>query len=499
MNHGGYDEYMQGETNMRLLNTIQSAQLGGGIQFAWIDEWFKRTWVTDAIDFLNRPLWHNITAAEQNFGLKKFVKKEAFIPWQTFDAADEITHVKAFTNYDFFEIELGLKNPMDLLGECWIAFDTYDAALGESVLPNGQILPTRAEFALHINQHSAMLYVTEAYDLFGLWHRITDDKQKHQSVATDGAPWQIVRWKNNAGDQDVQYIGNLTLNKSFQPKSSKDAVTIYDKKIHVRLPWSLLHVVDPSQKRVFHDDKETREFETQVTDGFALSIHYKNKMYHTNSRFDWEGWNTVTDSDVTDEFKTSYWSMYDQLIKFNTPAVAFPDSFDLSERSYPYSIAASEGVLSNDFDLDGVYMIAVLVDAPNNGFVELNADGSFSYIPANGFKGIDRFTYSIFDGQSLSPGNTVTLNVPQRDEETEPLKDPILFTLFPNPARDVVNVKSDVKISNLRIFDSNSKLIETLSVDSTLYRLNVTKYNRGLYYVVSEIGGKVFALKLLVR
>lgn len=40
------------------------------MQFAWIDEWFKRTWITDPIDYLGerRPLWHNATAAEQNFG-----------------------------------------------------------------------------------------------------------------------------------------------------------------------------------------------------------------------------------------------------------------------------------------------------------------------------------------------------------------------------------------------------------------------------------------------
>lgn len=77
MNHGGFDETGQGNTNLRMLETIENSDCGGGISFAWIDEWFKRTWVTDSLD--NNPesriLWHNITAAEQNFGLISFEKK----------------------------------------------------------------------------------------------------------------------------------------------------------------------------------------------------------------------------------------------------------------------------------------------------------------------------------------------------------------------------------------------------------------------------------------
>ena len=68
-----------------------------------------------------------------------------------------------------------------------------------------------------------------------------------------------MRWKNNAATADVQFIGNLNINRGFQPVSTKDAVTIYENKISVRIPWTLLQYVDPSQMRVFHDDKITPE------------------------------------------------------------------------------------------------------------------------------------------------------------------------------------------------------------------------------------------------
>jgi len=501
MNHGGFDELSQGEINIRLLNSIKKSKAGGGIQFSWMDEWFKRTWITDPFDFLNRTLWHNVTAAEQNFGLVKFVKKEKFIPWKTFAPNDEITDIKALADYDFFQMEIGLKNPMEILGECWIAFDTYDAALGESLLPTGQsVLPYRSEFVLHVTQHSTGLYVTEAYDLFGIWHKMTDVKQKFQSTVTDGAPWQIVRWKNNSGNFDVQFIGDLNMNRSFQPVSSKDAVTIFEDKIRVRIPWSLLQVVDPSQMRVFHDDKSTLEPETRVSDGIAVSIQYKDKLYQPDTRFTWQTWSAVKDLDVVEEYKTSYWTMFDQLTNFNSPAIAYPDSFDFTLKEPPYAVAAAEGLLTNDFDPDGEVIVAVLVSAPTNGFVNLNADGSFSYIPRGGYEGTDTFNYCVFDGQSLSQFNKVTLKVSKNTGNINvPGEKLNLIHIYPNPANEFLTVESKAPVSAIRLFDISGRLLSQQRINDQTFRLDVSKYKPGLYYLVTEIGGRAFANKLIIQ
>jgi hypothetical protein len=78
---------------------------------------------------------------------------------ENFDSTDDITTLSAKQNYDFFEIQLNLKDKMDLLGECWIAIDTYDAALGESMMPNGQTIPSRSEFflkSLNMQRHCTL-------------------------------------------------------------------------------------------------------------------------------------------------------------------------------------------------------------------------------------------------------------------------------------------------------------------------------------------------------
>ena len=166
---------------MRILKTIQNTNCGGGIHFAWIDEWFKRTWITDPLDYDNqsRVLWHNITSAEQNYGLVSFHKTNTLQTVAQFDVApNDISKLKAAGNETFLELELDLKQPLAVADELWIALDTYADNLGESILPNNALCPFRSEFALQITNYSAKLYVTEAYDTYGIWHKTSTPTQK---------------------------------------------------------------------------------------------------------------------------------------------------------------------------------------------------------------------------------------------------------------------------------------------------------------------------------
>jgi VCBS repeat-containing protein len=69
------------------------------------------------------------------------------------------------------------------------------------------------------------------------------------------------------------------------------------------------------------------------------------------------------------------------------------------------------GVLSNDVDLDGNPLIAILETGPASGNLVLNADGSFDYTPIDplNFTG-DSFTYRASDGVVASNPATVTIN-----------------------------------------------------------------------------------------
>ncbi|MCA9066241.1 MAG: DUF2341 domain-containing protein, partial [Planctomycetaceae bacterium] len=98
----------------------------------------------------------------------------------------------------------------------------------------------------------------------------------------------------------------------------------------------------------------------------------------------------------TDWFTAQYLSMNNSLITF----------------SGTESVPAGGGVLDNDSDPDGDVITAVLVSGPSNAQqFTLNADGSFTYRPNDGYSGVDSFTYRAFDGSLSSGVTTVTLTV----------------------------------------------------------------------------------------
>ncbi|MEG4225252.1 Ig-like domain-containing protein, partial [Microcoleus sp. N9_B1] len=93
----------------------------------------------------------------------------------------------------------------------------------------------------------------------------------------------------------------------------------------------------------------------------------------------------------------------------NFPPAGQPDNYSIPHDKV-FNLPA-RGVLANDDDLDGDPLTAKLVSVPNNGKVNFNPDGSFSYTPNPGFAGFDNFTYSVSDGASPSPPVPVNLNV----------------------------------------------------------------------------------------
>jgi VCBS repeat-containing protein len=93
----------------------------------------------------------------------------------------------------------------------------------------------------------------------------------------------------------------------------------------------------------------------------------------------------------------------------NYAPVAANDSYSTAEDT-PLNVSAS-GVLSNDTDVDGDPLTAVLVSGPAHGSLTLNPDGSFNYTPFANYNGPDSFTYQADDGTTTSSTATVSLTI----------------------------------------------------------------------------------------
>ncbi|MGM0556716.1 MAG: hypothetical protein ACQEVA_10095 [Myxococcota bacterium] len=308
LDHGGYTEVGQGAANARLIRAIHSAGTAGGALFAWIDEWWKPTWITDQRDLPRdrRHLWHNRTAPEQNFGLidyhvtpPDFESASADAPG---DAASGIEQVRAVADAAYFRVQIRFDEPFEDGDAAVVAFDTYGDDLGETQLPNGVVTQRRQEFAAVLDGWAdGELMVTQAYDTVRIWHGSAPPEQEFRSVASDGAPWHRVRWFNSQfhGSNDGTYefeeefdedIGRLPVRVGDEEPTSRDAVIIDGRFMEIRLPWTLLNVTDPSSRRVLHDDRSTQPRETRQTDGIAVSVVLNGQVAIESRRFSWSMW-----------------------------------------------------------------------------------------------------------------------------------------------------------------------------------------------------------------
>ncbi len=70
---GHHTEPQAMEMNSAMLRMFKEIGLGGGMLFAWTDEWFKFTWNTlprhEVVDAERRALWHDVLTNEQFFGM----------------------------------------------------------------------------------------------------------------------------------------------------------------------------------------------------------------------------------------------------------------------------------------------------------------------------------------------------------------------------------------------------------------------------------------------
>ena len=91
----------------------------------------------------------------------------------------------------------------------------------------------------------------------------------------------------------------------------------------------------------------------------------------------------------------------------NDPPTAVGDGYSTAEDT---TLAVpAPGILSNDGDVDGDPLTAVLVSAPTHYSVfGFNSNGSFSYTPVSNYNGPDSFTYKVRD-PSGAESSTVTV------------------------------------------------------------------------------------------
>jgi hypothetical protein len=94
----------------------------------------------------------------------------------------------------------------------------------------------------------------------------------------------------------------------------------------------------------------------------------------------------------------------------NDAVTGYADRYSVNEDTL-LAVAAPQGVLANDVDIDGDSLSASLVSGTLHGTLDLRADGSFTYAPEADFSGEDRFIYLVGDGAGNAMQVSVVLEV----------------------------------------------------------------------------------------
>ena len=178
----------------------------------------------------------------------------------------------------------------------------------------------------------------------------------------------------------------------------------------------------------------------------------------------------------------------------NDAPVAVDDSYTTDE-DIALTISAP-GILSNDSDVEGSALTAVLEGDVFHGSLVLNVDGSFSYTPDPGYTGTDLFFYRAYDQQDYSSAASVTITVNQVNDP--PVAEDISVTLSEDGSASItlIGTDEDTPDSELEIAivtsPSNGTLTSTRILDTYTYTPNIN-YNGNdsfTYRVFDTVSGQ---------
>lgn len=311
--HGGLTEAAMAEADARMTREIKEAGMAGGMVFAWIDEWFKKNWIV--IDFeipLERNrLWFNRLDAEQHYGM---IALEPIPPVSGLTLADRSAAwsslpalyqdrdggtLKAASDEAYLWLRVDL--PDSLPSELLLGIDMVDSEAGQTRWPgaSGPEIPVGVEFVLQLRDGRLQLLADRASNVFRLRNVRPDAGGEPEVVAPvdDSRPpgFFAGRFEQHYNDpyitrtrDDGRYDSLLVVTNRprFARSGTEYAAMGYDRgllregdapdglwsvdvaagALEVRIPWNLLNVTDPSERRVLQDRPGTRFGTTTVPD-----------------------------------------------------------------------------------------------------------------------------------------------------------------------------------------------------------------------------------------
>ena len=309
--HGGHDERAMAAIDARLTREIREAGAAGGILFAWLDEWFKKTWlvIEYEIPLDNTRSWHNVMDAEQNYGiLGQYAGEAAKAPrlggdpalWRALSTVQgastappgKLRQVRAGADESYYYLAVDLEPgrfPWAFTG-LQLAIDTYLPRMGQHRLPRSQLRSELGfEFLIDLAApDSGRILVTPDYNR----HASKLDPKTGDDFGQFARRPVITRDRTDARFDSLFVITNRARfgrDGTFFPASRHDrgklkhgsearstlADWYLDEQaglLELRIPWDLLNVTDPSTRTLLFDPGTRGAYGTVAAEDFHVGV-----------------------------------------------------------------------------------------------------------------------------------------------------------------------------------------------------------------------------------
>lgn len=317
-------EAQQGDGVVRMMKSIKNEGYAGGMIFEWMDEWAKKTWITEPymIPYDRHALWHNAVDPEQNYCVLAVEAKKPEKSEYSLDGKGTIKKLEMSKDEAFMYLDLTLKDDFEFEGKkLLIGLDTYDRSKGEIKYSRdiGVDSQSGMEFLIEIsNKDNGKLLVQPGYNIYN---------GKYSSNSSNSGAFEEVQpiinksriRKDVVSTPEFRADGSK-LNYGAFEDNSYNSWYVESNKIHIRIPWLRLNFSDPSTMRVIDDERIIDnplkdQLNTRISDGIIPSaiivntsnnsvLDEINKAAETSfAPYKWESWNQPN---YTERLKGSY-------------------------------------------------------------------------------------------------------------------------------------------------------------------------------------------------
>ena len=357
-NHGGQSERRQGERDGRMMDGVLESGCAGGVLFAWMDEWFKRTWITGPFEIpaSRDPLWHNLLDPEESFGILA-ARAGPEEGGHVLDGdASEWAGMEGALRQEFDEEMAGCAAPGRLAAAgadadaAWlhlfvevdgagcggsfdweeltvlIGIDTHGDDRGDRRLEpdDRRLLPSGVEFRVRLaGPGRSLVEVDPSYDIGsnepdGPFVSLLNQDGRYVSMRRVTNRRRIGRGGTEFPSIQVDQSPLRYLSEDpSSPERADVAVAARGNSgvVEIRLPWALLNFTDPSSHRVLDQPgRHPAPFEASTTDRIRLHLSVRGSAgeeidARSLEPFRWQGW----DHPVAHyELKESYYILRDK-------------------------------------------------------------------------------------------------------------------------------------------------------------------------------------------